>query len=344
TINSVAITQTATVTVIPDVPAALAFTVQPSTTGTGATIAPAVQVAVHDQFGNRVSNATNDITLAIGVNPGGGTLSGTTTVAAVGGVATFSTLSIDAAGIGYKLTAAATGLTGITSTAFNITSGSGGPISQTLLTSGTDVNNVRIYTTASIAPAPNALVTVAVLTHQSSAAASAPTLTGGGMAGWVLVATVAYNGATPLDRVSIYRAMSASPGSGPITITSSVTVSNCQWIVSQWQGVETSGANGAGAIVQTGSSTGAAVTGLTVSLASFAAAANVAYGVFGIANATPIAAAGSGFTAIGQQGSGESTVGDLFAEWAFNDNTIDATWPSRAAGALGVEIKAKTQP
>ncbi|MGH6692445.1 MAG: Ig-like domain-containing protein, partial [Gammaproteobacteria bacterium] len=187
---------------------------------------------------------------------------------------------------------------------------------------------------------PNALVTVAVLTHQSSAAAPAPTLTGGGMAAWDLVATVAYNGSTPLDRVSIFRAMSASPGSGPITITSSVTVSNCQWIVSQWQGVETSGANGAGAIVQTGSSTGAAVTGLTVSLASFAAAANVAYGVFGIANATPIAAAGSGFTAIGQQGSGESTVGDLFAEWAVNDNTIDATWPSRAAGALGVEIKA----
>jgi len=86
------------------------------------------------------------------------------------------------------------------------------------------------------------------------------------------------------------------------------------------------------------------VTGLTVSLASFAAAGNVAYGVFGIANATPIATAGSGFTAIGHQGSGESTVGYLFAEWAFNDNTIDATWPSRAAGALGVEIKAKTQP
>ena len=344
TIDGVAITQTATVTVVPDVPAALAFTVQPTTTGMGATIAPAVRVAVHDQYGNLVSNATNDITMAIGVNPGGGTLSGTTSVAAVGGVATFGNLSIDVAGTGYKLTAASTGLTEITSTAFNITSGSGGPIAQTLLTSGTDVNNVRIYTTASIAPAPNALVTVAVLTHQSSAAAPAPTLTGGGMTGWDLVATVTYNGATPLDRVSIYRAMSGSPGSGPITITSSVTVSNCQWIVSQWTGVETSGANGAGAIVQTGSSTGAAVTGLTVSLASFAAAANVAYGAFGIANATPIATAGGGFTAIAQQGSGEGTIGSLFAEWAFNDNTIDATWPSKAAGALGVEIKAKTQP
>src|SRR5262245_43138742 len=207
-------------------------------------------------------------------------------------------------------------------------------ITQTRLTSRHDVNNVRVYTTASIAPAPNALVTVAVLMHNSSSAVPAPTLTGGGMASWDLVATVAFNGATPLDRVSIYRAMSASPGSGPITITATATASNCQWIVSQWAGVETTGANGAGAIVQTGSNTGAAVTGLTVSLASFVDAADAAYGVFGIANATPIASAGAGFTRIDEQPSGEATTGDLFAEWATNDNTIDATWASKAAGAL----------
>src|SRR5262249_42686296 len=118
------------------------------------------------------------------------------------------------------------------------------PITQTLLTSGHDPNNVKVFTTASITPAPNALVTVAVLTHQATSAAPAPTLTGGGMAAWTLVASVAYNGSTPLDRVSIFRAMSTAPGSGPITITNSVTVSNCQWIVSQWDGVETSGTNG----------------------------------------------------------------------------------------------------
>src|SRR6266550_2163971 len=51
----------------------------------------------------------------------GGTLSGTTSVNAVNGVATFSTLSINNAGNGYTLTASASGLTGATSTAFNIT-------------------------------------------------------------------------------------------------------------------------------------------------------------------------------------------------------------------------------
>ncbi|HET7250020.1 MAG TPA: Ig-like domain-containing protein, partial [Gemmatimonadales bacterium] len=214
------------------------------------------------------------------------------------------------------------------------------PVTQTLLTSGHDPNNLRIYTTAAITAAPNALVTVAVLTHQSSSAAPAPTLSGGGMAAWDVVATTTFNGATPLDRVTIFRAMSASPGSGPITITSSVTISNCQWIVSQWDGVETGGTNGSGAIVQTASASGTAVNGLTVTLAAFADANDVGYGVFGIASATPAATVGSGFTRIDEQPSGEGTTGDLFAEWAANDNTIDATWTSKSAGALGVELKA----
>ena len=38
------------------------------------------------------------VTVAIGTNAGGGTLSGTKTVAASGGVATFNTLSIDKIG------------------------------------------------------------------------------------------------------------------------------------------------------------------------------------------------------------------------------------------------------
>src|SRR3989449_404447 len=67
--------------------------------------------------------ATTSITVAIGTNPASGTLSGTTTVAAVSGVATFSDLSIDKAGTGYTVTASATGLTGATSSAFNISAG-----------------------------------------------------------------------------------------------------------------------------------------------------------------------------------------------------------------------------
>src|SRR5262249_60212490 len=88
------------------------------------------------------------------------------------------------------------------------------PITQTLLTSGHDPNNVKVFTTASITPAPNALVTVAVLTHQASSAAPAPTLTGGGMAAWTLVASVAHNRPPPPAPGSRFRPSAQAPRRG----------------------------------------------------------------------------------------------------------------------------------
>ena len=107
----------------PDPPVAtqLAFSIQPSHTQAGSAIAPAVRVAARDAGGTVVTSFAGTITLAIGTNPGGGTLSGTTSSVASNGVATFSGLSIDRAGNGYTLTAAASGLSGATSGAFNIT-------------------------------------------------------------------------------------------------------------------------------------------------------------------------------------------------------------------------------
>ncbi len=103
----------------------LAFTVQPSNTVAGVSISPPVQVELLDTFNNRVTTTGIDsITLIIGNNPGGGTLSGTTPVTAVSGVSTFSDLSIDKAGTGYTLSASASGLTGATSAAFTVTAGS----------------------------------------------------------------------------------------------------------------------------------------------------------------------------------------------------------------------------
>src|SRR6185369_1676432 len=73
----------------------LAFTVQPTNTTAGVSVSPALQVTVQDPFGNTVTSSSASITVAIGTNPGGGTLSGTTTVLASSGVASFSNLSID---------------------------------------------------------------------------------------------------------------------------------------------------------------------------------------------------------------------------------------------------------
>src|SRR3989475_552757 len=100
-----------------------AFTQQPSATVAGATISPAVQVTALDPGGNPVPSFTGSITVALGKNPGGSTLGGTTTVAAVNGVASFGDLSANKTGTGYALTATATGLNPATSSGFTITPG-----------------------------------------------------------------------------------------------------------------------------------------------------------------------------------------------------------------------------
>lgn len=99
----------------------LVFTVQPSTVLAGSAITPAMQVAARDQFGNPTPAFVANVSVAIGTNPGGATISGTTTVAAVAGVATFSNVRLSTSGTGYTLVASATGLTSATSAGLNVT-------------------------------------------------------------------------------------------------------------------------------------------------------------------------------------------------------------------------------
>jgi hypothetical protein len=294
-----------------------------------------ITVTAKDASGNPVSGATvvlsasgtgNTLTQPVGPTNGSGVATGTLSSS----VAETKTISATANG------------TAITQTAtVEVQAVAPGSITHALLTGGTDTTNQKVYTTGSIAPAPNTLITIAVLGHRGVAATPSPIVTGGGMAAWEEVATVVFDSLSiPSKRMTIYRAMSASPGSGPLTITFANTVSNAQWIVSQWSGVDLSGVNGAGAIVQTGSASADRVTTLTVTLNPFAHANNVAYGVVGVKKNVPAVNPGAGFTEIDEQPSGETTTCDLQAEWATNDNTINATWTRANSAVLGVEIKA----
>ncbi len=107
-------------TVLSTPPTQLAFKTQPAGAVAGAAIG-SFQVEVRDANGTLVPGATNAVTIAIANNAGGGTLTGTKTVNAVAGVATFSALSLDKVGTGYTLQATATGLSSATSSAFTIT-------------------------------------------------------------------------------------------------------------------------------------------------------------------------------------------------------------------------------
>ena len=106
--------------ITPGAAAKLVFGQQPAGALTGAAITPAPTVLVQDANGNTVSGDTSSVTLALTTNPVNGVLSGSTTVAAVNGVATFTGLSIDKAAPGYVLTATDGALSSVASNSFNI--------------------------------------------------------------------------------------------------------------------------------------------------------------------------------------------------------------------------------
>jgi len=60
------------------------------------------------------------VTLELGNNPSGATLTGTLSIAAVRGVASFSDLRIAVPGSGYTFTASAIGLLGATRSTFRV--------------------------------------------------------------------------------------------------------------------------------------------------------------------------------------------------------------------------------
>ena len=100
----------------------LVFIVQPSSTRVNAPITPAVKVQIQDARGNPVTSATNPVVITLSNNPTGATLSGTTTVNAAGGLATFGNLTVNTAGTGYTLTAtSASGLIRASSAGFSVT-------------------------------------------------------------------------------------------------------------------------------------------------------------------------------------------------------------------------------
>src|SRR5207302_247941 len=151
------------------------FNGQPSTAPAGAAITPAILVTARDSFGNTATGFAANVTLAIGSNPSGGTLSGTATQTAVTGIASFSGLTIDKAGAGYTLTAAATGLATGISAPFTITAAAAGklalvtppaataqsgvpltrqPTVQVQDSNGNPVNTQGVLVTAAIATGP----------------------------------------------------------------------------------------------------------------------------------------------------------------------------------------------
>src|SRR5262249_47120061 len=115
----------------------LVFTGQPAGAAAGAVLSASPAVKIEEQFGNPgSSSAPVALSITAGTGTAGATLSGTTTRS--GPVATFTGLSIDKPGTGYTLHATSAGLSGATSSAFDITGGPPPPqVTLTITIAGT---------------------------------------------------------------------------------------------------------------------------------------------------------------------------------------------------------------
>ena len=91
----------------------------PSSVAAGNPFGLAVAVTYSDT-GAPATAYNGNVTVAIQANPGGSTLGGTTTVAAVNGVATFAGLTLNNVGNGYTLQATAAGVAPVTTGTINV--------------------------------------------------------------------------------------------------------------------------------------------------------------------------------------------------------------------------------
>jgi hypothetical protein len=197
-------------------PAKLVVTGQPSSTLAGSAITPAVQVTVEDSFGNVVTaDSSTSVTLALGANPGSGTLAGTLTQTVSSGVATFANLRVNNVANGYTLAASSSqGLGTATSGAFNVMA------AATLLTtnSATPCPSGSSCTTASITPAPGA--TLLILAQRGGATSASDTVTSisGPFSAASSVTSVEYPNSASRNYLFAVTA-TATASSGPVTVS-----------------------------------------------------------------------------------------------------------------------------
>src|SRR5215207_6496693 len=123
-------------------------------------------------------------------------------------------------------------------------------MARTKLTTGKSTDNVTSYTTAAISPGANRLVLAFVMNIRLvTDTAAQPVLQGNGLV-WQVVDSVLVQGDVD-RRLTCFRAMGPTPTSGPVTISFGAEAqSRCAWSIFEYDEVDTTGADGAGATLQ----------------------------------------------------------------------------------------------
>ena len=206
-------------------------------------------------------------------------------------------------------------------------------ITTNFLLQENDTTDATIFTTASIAPASNELILLAVVSGRVGGGDNPDTVTGNGLT-WVEMATVT------LGRgISLWRSMGASPSSGVLTITFPQEQENAMWAISEFGGdIDTTGSNGAGA-TNTDSNvvadSASAATVLSITLASFSDAGNATFGCFGV-DVVGDYTVGTGFSLIVESAQRANQTTKQMTQWR-NDNHVGVDMEiSTSARIIGV--------
>lgn len=212
------------------------------------------------------------------------------------------------------------------------------------ITSGFDEDGGSSSTTASYTPTANKLQLLTVASRTGiSTDPNQPTVTGDGLT-WVVINSIVYDtSSSSRRRVTLFRALGSSPSAGVLTIDfGGQAQTDVTWIVDETTGMDTSGTDGSGAIVQsvTGKDESGTATSLTITLAAFGSTDNATYGSFGW-DGSPTQTAGTGFTEIDEQHDSVSDVACGTEFRADNDTSVDASYSSAVlVGGIAIEIKA----
>ena len=209
----------------------------------------------------------------------------------------------------------------------------------TLLHSGISLGNASTYTTpGTILVSANALALISI-THQGTTLQSVTSVRGGGLSNWVSVASTPHS---TTARVSVWRGMTATPGSSSrVTVILSGTVSNCQLVITQFLGVDITGADGANAIVSSTTTTGT-TSHLTALMPSVSSADNIIYGAFSWASRNAGHTQATGFTELADVGSTEAQQCSNHVMWSSSSQTRPSSKPVASLTGGGVALELKT--
>lgn len=212
-------------------------------------------------------------------------------------------------------------------------------ITRTLLGESGSEGTGLTTTTVSFTPVANDLILMSVLNWDGTAGQNdIPTVTGNGLT-WVQVNTVALD--SNRGRLTVFRAMGASASTGAATITFPTnSQGGVVYQVADYAGIDTTGTNGSGAVVQSVTNSTAGATSLSASLAALASASN-----FGAAASCHVAnepeTPGGGATNLVRDWFGTPVTLSLMWEDNANVTTPAASWTTSAPAAMvALEIAA----